>query len=304
MGQAIMRELPIANEPAGPAGAEGHEHRHWAERLAALGDMTNLPPRLQAFAAATRQHFQSLLRENSALARQVAALEGQLRETLASRVALAGRVAQLEDQLALLRREQAVEQEALDRLERELDRAQPTANGQRRPIPLRPPPEVPRVAPRQAAPALHADREGAAAPPLASSRQGQATVGDEELLLGADAAEPLLAPFADAGNHHWNLEAVVNGVASGLGAGSYALIAHPFARFSDLGQFQAAIQSLIGVHNVRVRRFAQGTLEMRVDYDGPAPLTEVLRGLPLAVDEVIQEESFRLRVRLAAANAG
>jgi phage shock protein A len=79
---------------------------------------------------------------------------------------------------------------------------------------------------------------------------------------------------------------------------SYTVIAHPFARFSDLGQFQSAVQGLPGVEGVRVRRFAQGILEMRVDYEGQAPLIGLLRDLPIDFEEILQEEPFQLRVRL------
>jgi len=81
-------------------------------------------------------------------------------------------------------------------------------------------------------------------------------------------------------------------------AGSYLLVAYPFGRFADLGQFQTALRAAAGVRDVRVRRFAQGVLELRLEYDGATPLTGVLRGLPLAVEEVEQEEPYRLRVRL------
>lgn len=81
-------------------------------------------------------------------------------------------------------------------------------------------------------------------------------------------------------------------------AGTYALVVYPFTRFSDLGQFQSALQELVGIHDVQVRRFAQGTLEMRLSYDGNSPLPQALRGLPIKVEEVDEEEPYRLRVRL------
>jgi hypothetical protein len=82
------------------------------------------------------------------------------------------------------------------------------------------------------------------------------------------------------------------------GDGSYTLIAYPFVRFSDLGQFQAALQKLAGVHDVQVRRFAQGTLEMRVGYAGTTDLATTLRTLATEVEDVQEEEPYRLRVRL------
>jgi len=80
--------------------------------------------------------------------------------------------------------------------------------------------------------------------------------------------------------------------------GSYTLIAYPFVRFSDLGQFQAALQKLAGVHDVQVRRFAQGTLEMRLGYTGTTDLATALRTLATDVEDVTEEEPDRLRVRL------
>jgi hypothetical protein len=80
--------------------------------------------------------------------------------------------------------------------------------------------------------------------------------------------------------------------------GSYTLIASPFVRFSDLGQFQAALQRLAGVHDVQVRRFAQGTLEMRVGYTGTTDLATALRTLATEVEDVQEEEPSRLSVRL------
>jgi hypothetical protein len=79
---------------------------------------------------------------------------------------------------------------------------------------------------------------------------------------------------------------------------SYILIAQPFGRFSDLGRFQTAVQALRGVQNARVRRFAQGSLEMRLDYDGAAPLRDALAGLTLAVEAVEQIDSEHLMIRL------
>jgi hypothetical protein len=86
--------------------------------------------------------------------------------------------------------------------------------------------------------------------------------------------------------------------------GSYSLIAYPFVRFSDLGQFQAALQKLAGVHDVQVRRFAQGTLEMRIGYTGTTDLATTLRTLAADVEDVTEEEPYRLRVRLRTSQDG
>ncbi|GEM_PF-5024093 len=80
--------------------------------------------------------------------------------------------------------------------------------------------------------------------------------------------------------------------------GMYTLVAYPFVRFSDLGQFQAALQKLAGVHDVQVRRFAQGTLEMRVGYSGATDLATTLRTLATEIEDVREEEPYRLSVRL------
>lgn len=79
---------------------------------------------------------------------------------------------------------------------------------------------------------------------------------------------------------------------------TYTLVAYPFVRFSDLGQFQAALQKLTGVHDVQVRRFAQGTLEMRLGYGGPTDLATTLRTLATEIEDVQEEEPYKLRVRL------
>jgi len=81
-------------------------------------------------------------------------------------------------------------------------------------------------------------------------------------------------------------------------AGTYTLVVYPFTRFSDLGQFQSVLQEVVGVHDVQVRRFAQGTLEMRLGYDGTIPLPQALHNLSIGIEDVEEEEPYRLRVRL------
>lgn len=109
---------------------------------------------------------------------------------------------------------------------------------------------------------------------------------DEEALLGGDGFVAEVAAGLDQGT---------TGTQAAVG---YVLIAQPFGRFSDLGRFQTAVQALRGVQNARVRRFAQGTLEMRLDYDGTLPLQEALTGLALPVEAVEQLEPHRLAIRL------
>jgi len=81
-------------------------------------------------------------------------------------------------------------------------------------------------------------------------------------------------------------------------SGTYTLVVYPFTRFSDLGQFQSVLQELVGIHDVQVRRFAQGTLEMRLGYDGTVPLPQALHNLSVGIEDVEEEEPYRLRVRL------
>jgi len=80
--------------------------------------------------------------------------------------------------------------------------------------------------------------------------------------------------------------------------GTYTLVVYPFTRFSDLGQFQSVLQEVVGIHKVQVRRFAQGTLEMRLSYDGTIPLPQALHNLSVGIEDVGEEEPHRLRVRL------
>jgi hypothetical protein len=110
-------------------------------------------------------------------------------------------------------------------------------------------------------------------------------LNDQEALLAGNTLADTPAPFDHASPN------------SSTPVG-YILIAQPFGRFSDLGRFQTAVQALRGVQNARVRRFAQGTLEMRLDYDGPIPLPEALAGLALAVEAIEQIEPHRLVIRL------
>lgn len=86
--------------------------------------------------------------------------------------------------------------------------------------------------------------------------------------------------------------------------GVYTLITYPFVRFSDLGQFQAALQRLRGVHDVQVRRFAQGTLEMTARYEGETDLATALRSLDTEIADVSEEAPYRLRVRLRSGAEG
>jgi hypothetical protein len=131
-----------------------------------------------------------------------------------------------------------------------------------------------------------------------SAATEEPAAAQEPIATGEPAAaeEPAATPVSyGAGTDETPAPAVRSVAPEG---GSYTLIAYPFVRFSDLGQFQAALQKLAGVHDVQVRRFAQGTLEMRVGYTGTTDLATTLRTLATEVEDVQEEEPSRLRVRL------
>lgn len=203
----------------------------------------------------------------------------QIQAVLQINTTLVHQSAALEEQVQLLLAERIALFERIDLLEEQLAQlSQQTARvADRQPIPFRPLANLPA--------ALHHERLEAVA---FTRRFSRAALSDEETLLSdspACAAPPpaSLAPAFPA-----------------TASRDYTLIARPFARFTDLGGFQEAVQRLPSIHNVRVRRFAQGTLEMRLDYDGDRPLADLLRGLALPVEEVTQEEPALLRIRLTS----
>jgi len=272
-------------------------------QLAALDGEDELVPSLPSLAADVLHRFRAIQQENAALLHQVATLEAQIEAMLTERLTLAARVQSLGERIEHLHAEHASEQAVLEKLVAELERtSRRAARIERQPIPIR------AFADSSALVSRDLPLGGESTPPVAAPAANLSpaalfqhpTVSDEETLLGTVA---VTAPLGE-GSPRASVPAGATVVSAAPASSSYALIAHPFARFSDLGHFQAAVQALPSVHNVRVRRFAQGTLEMRVDYDGSAPLTDVLRGLPLAIEDVAQEEPFRLRVRLGSANAG
>jgi TolA-binding protein len=298
-GVAAMAEAPEV-----PGLAESlDDHQSWTGQLAALDGEDELVPRLPSLAADVLHRFRAIQQENAALLQQVATLEAQIEAMLTERVTLAARVQSLEERIEHLQAEHSSEQTVLEKLVAELERtSRRAARVERQPIPIRPFADSSALVPRDL-PLVGTSGQSGAAPAenlSPAARFQHPTVSDEETLLGTAA---VTAPLGEA-SPRASVPGAATAVQGAPASSSYALIAYPFARFSDLGQFQAAVQALSSVHNVRVRRFAQGTLEMRVDYDGSAPLTDVLRGLPLAIEEVAQEEAFRLRVRLGSANSG
>lgn len=146
------------------------------------------------------------------------------------------------------------------------------------------------------------ETEAAAGPAAIAETEAMAETEAPEMMAPAEQAEPVSPAMEETGpipapaQESEPVAPVVRAV-GGI-AGTYTLIAYPFVRFSDLGQFQASLQKLAGVHDVQVRRFAQGTLEMRLGYDGGSDLAATLRGMETDIEDVQEEEPYRLRVRL------
>ena len=203
----------------------------------------------------------------------------QIQAVLQTNTSLVQQSATLEEQIQQLLAERIALFERIEQLEGQLaELAQAGSHsGARQPIPFRPLAHLPA--------ALHHERLEAVAFRHCFSRTA---TSDEETLLGSATPAPPVT------------EKVTVATTGEDAARDCALIARPFARFTDLGGFQAAVQALPGVENVRVRRFAQGTLEMRVDYQGGRPLAELLRELALPIEEIVQEEANRLHIRLAS----
>jgi hypothetical protein len=246
-----------------------------ADQITQSGIASEPSPHPQTLALDAISHIQEILQANAMLVQQSAVLEQQLQTLLAERIALIERIAALEDQVAPSSPQHA-------------GRA---ATGY--PVPFRPLANLPAV--------LHHKRLEAIAPlPASKGRFPHPVISDEETLLGSTlrlANTDTDTPLADAVPIPQRSEGAITApTASPLR--DYTLIAQPFARFTDLGGFQSAVQALPGIHNVRVRRFAQGVLEMRVDYDGDAPLETLLRGLAQPVEEVLHDEPACLRIRL------
>ena len=257
-------------------------HRR-AEQLAQSEALGESPLHLQSSALDAIAHIQEILQTNALLVQQSATLEQQLQTLLAERIALVERIAALEEQLTPPSGQYA---------------ARPTACHV---VPFRPLANLPAILHHKRLEAIasppHPDL--AALPSVSRGRFPHPVISDEETLLGGTTVDTggTTDPIDDAlPTQRRYTDRVVDSIGSSLR--DYALIAQPFARFTDLGGFQSAVQALPGIHNVRVRRFAQGVLEMRVDYDGPAPLADLLRHLAQPVEEVTQEDPTRLRIRL------
>lgn len=258
------------------------QHR-WATQLAALGATSDTSPRLQSLALEALAQIQAMLQTNTKLVQQSAALEDRVQALLVERIALVEQISILEEQLA------------------QLCQGSAGVPLPRQAIPFRPLASLPAILHQERLEVIARPSHSTTPPPLASAvgRFSRPVVSDEETLLSGTPAGPTPAL---AGEPERQEEGSAPLITITPPLRDYVLVAQPFARFTDLGGFQAAVQALPGVHNVRVRRFAQGTLEMRVDYDGDAPLADLLRGLALPVEEIVQEGPTRLHIRLAPLN--
>ena len=210
--------------------------------------------------------IQAIMRTNARLTRQSAALEARLHSLLTERSNLIERVATLEAELARQARSRPAEVDTTP---------MPGARQPARPLPMQ-------------------DDTGGAAP---APRFPRPMAGDEELLLHSLPAAAR-NPHVDEPARAARLQRLGTGTLIAPPPRDYVLIASPFARFTDLGGFQAAVQTLPGVQDVRVRRFAQGTLEMRVSYFGDTPLADLLRRLAPPIHDVACGESGHLHVQL------
>ena len=262
--------------------------------------------RLRAIIDDATQSVRTLKEENAVLAQHNRELEDRT-EALEQRLRLLT--------AGITQDEQALRQ-SVDRLAQTLQMpvapaaapAQSAAASAPAPTPASAPdaPEPPPDAPPAAPPASEAAMPEQDAPPPAAEAPTAPEVATEpeppvarevpESPVSAPPPAPPVEPAPAATDH----AASTGEMPAATTGGVYTLITYPFVRFSDLGQFQAALQRLQGVHDVQVRRFAQGTLEMTARYEGETSLVTALRGLTAEIEEVREEAPYRLRVRLRA----
>jgi hypothetical protein len=272
-----------------------------AQRGDAVSERTELMNRLRAIIDDATQSVRTLKEENAALARRARELED--------------RNGMLEQRLRLLtsglsRDEQALRQ-SIDRLTQALrtpiepPAAPESASGGSSPATAAPMNELADTregtgpspdAAEPTAPPPVAPQEPMGAPAATAAPENVAVAGSSERTSEAAPVAQPAAPAPEETDHAADT-AAMPAVTTG---GVYTLITYPFVRFSDLGQFQAALQRLQGVHDVQVRRFAQGTLEMTARYEGETNLITALRNLTTEIEEVREEAPYRLRIRLRA----
>ncbi len=241
----------------------------WVNPEAVLGALENASPQLRALSVGAVAQIQALLETQQKLVQQAAVLEDQVTKLLAERSKLLARIATLEEQ---------AQDTSAPRVPGSADRpptllrARSTRNAVSQNTPL-------------AQPLAH---------PLERWLVQTAAPVDEAVLrtlppANTHAAADLPADSAIAGQ-------------AGVPLQGFTLIAQPFGHFNDLEVFQVAVQSLVGVQNVRVRRFVQGTLELRADYAGTDTLINAVRQM-VAVDVAEQEAPDRIIIRLVQKQA-
>jgi hypothetical protein len=300
-----MRDLdnaPQNDEPSGTAddpemaqSLERTDQRALVPQPESADDRSELYARLRTILDSATESIRTLKEENATLVMRNTEMSGHIGALEQHLRAVTTDLAN--DELALRHSAEVLE---------EVLRSEPTAAPQAsaaRPTPLHASePESAPPAPRAVDPSAETGPIEMAhqEEPQADTAEGQ-MAADAPAIADAPAATPAFEAHAmpprsyEAGMGEAQEPAVQSAMPED---GSYTLIAYPFVRFSDLGQFQAALQKLAGVHDVQVRRFAQGTLEMRVGYTGATDLATALRTLESEVEDVQEEESSRLRVRL------
>jgi hypothetical protein len=285
----------VVDDPGTAQSLERTDRTALVPQPESAAERSELYARLRTILDTATESIRTLKEENATLATQntamsdhIGALEQHLRAVTTD---LAN------DELALRRSAEVLE---------EVLRSEPTAAPQAAaasPTPLR------ASAPESAPPAPQAADPSAETGPMEIAPQEEPQADTAETQMAADepaatdesAATPAFeAPATPPMSYGAGTDETPAPAARSAAPedGSYTLIAYPFVRFSDLGQFQAALQKLAGVHDVQVRRFAQGTLEMRVGYTGTTDLATTLRTLATEVEDVQEEEPSRLRVRL------
>lgn len=160
---------------------------------------------------------------------------------------------------------------------------------------------------RAAAAELHSVSEEGAAQVLASVQEANAyqlrTAEEQARKLTAFAQERARAllgetsvvesPAAQPASH---LEP--ESVAAAPAFGGMDVVVGPFARFSRLAEFIRALRALSGVRSVEARQFFNGTVQLRVRYDGMVPLATRLAELREFAPSAISATSTGVMMRL------
>jgi len=263
------------------------DHQALVERLGSADYRVELYTRLRNIIDNATESIRALKEENASLSARNAEMTEQI-GMLEHRIRAV--TAELADDELALRKSAEVLEQVLQ--ERPTAPTAPTVADQR-------PPEMAGTMPAAESPppffSMPESESGPKSEPEPEPTMEQAAAPSMEETGPIPHEEPA-APLAPVARDED--ERVVAPRPAGSPDGMYTLIAYPFVRFSDLGQFQAALQKLAGVHDVQVRRFAQGTLEMRIGYSGVTDLATTLRTLATEIEDVREEEPGRLSVRL------